>query len=108
MSTDNLMDALYGPQTPPAPLPPGLPQNVQDYIRNRPSYAEGQNMPSGRQDDEPPQTPNPTIDALRQQFRGTITRNAPTGIGPDQARANQLRGFYRLPGFSGFIGGDDI
>lgn len=107
-SIDTLMDALYGGAQPPAPLPPGLPQNVQDQIRNQPSYAEGQKMPSGRQDNEPQQPPNPAIDSLRQQFRGTTLRNAPTQVGPDQAKANSLRGLYRLPGFSGFTGGNDV
>jgi hypothetical protein len=103
------MDALYGggPQTPPEPLPSWLPQNVQTYMRTAPSYVEGQPQPSGRMDFEPQQPPNPTIPALRQQFRGTILRNAPTGTA-DPAKAAQLRQLYRMPGFSGFTGGDEI
>jgi hypothetical protein len=108
LTSDALADALYGGGQPPAPLPSYLPPNVQDYIRTQPSYSEGQRMPSGRQDNEPPQLPNPTIDALRQQFRGSILRNAPTQVGPDQAKANMLRGFWGKPGFGGLTGGDDV
>jgi hypothetical protein len=109
-SQDDIMDALYGPgtQTPPAPLPDWVPPNVQNYINTRPSYAEGerQGWPSNIAGGEP-YSPTPQIDDIRRLFQGRITRNAPTGD-DRSVRAGQLRALMKLPGFSGFTGGDEI
>jgi hypothetical protein len=108
LGVDSLMDALYGgPQQPPQPLPADLPPNVQDYIRNRPSYSESQAQntsgltPGSITGGEAPYVPNPQIDDLRRQFRGAITRNAPTSTA-DPARARLLKQFMGQPGFQGF------
>ena len=108
---NDIADALYGSgAAPPAPLPSWLPQNVQNYINNNPSYAEGQ-----RQTLEPPSitrggepySPTPQLDDIRRLFQNRITRNAPTGD-ERSIRDQQLRALMKLPGFSGFTGGDEI
>ena len=91
-SIDDLTDALYGPQAAPAPLPSYLPPNVQTYIRNHPSYSEGDPQGPGGQygaiygalGQEPTQPANPQIGDLQRLFRGSIMRNAPS--------SNQLSG----------------
>ena len=112
----DINDALYGsgdlpsPMQPPPPLPSWVPQNVQNYINQAPSYAEGQRQtlmpPSITRGDEP-YSPTPQIDDIRRLFQGRITRNAPTGD-ERSIRAGQLRALMKLPGFSGFTGGDEI
>jgi hypothetical protein len=107
---DDIMDALYGPgsQTLPQPLPDWVPSNVQNYISTQPSYAEGQRQapPQDIAGGEP-YSPTPQIDDIRRLFQGRITRNAPTGD-DRSVRAGQLRALMKLPGFSGFTGGDEI
>ena len=106
LSQADLMDALYGGGgTPAAPLPSWIPQNVQNYINTQPSYAEDQPTPSGRIDNEPQQPSQPQIADIQRLFRGTVTRNAPTSGG---FSSQQLRNLMKMPGFSGFAGGDEI
>jgi hypothetical protein len=109
-SQDDIMEAVYGPQTPPPPLPSWVPQNVQNYINTQPSYGEGERQslqpPSITRGDEPyDQTPQ--IGDIQRLFQGRITRNAPTGD-ERSIRADQFRALMKLPGFSGFTGGDEI
>jgi hypothetical protein len=105
-SQADLMDALYGSGT--DPLPSWLPQNVQTYMNQTPSYAEGQRQ--GMLQDiagGEPYSPTPQIDDIRRLFQGRITRNAPTGD-ERSIRAGQFKALMQLPGFSGFTGGDEI
>jgi hypothetical protein len=109
---DNIADALYGggipPAALPAPLPSWLPQNVQNYINQAPSYAEGQ-----RQTQMPPSITRggelydqtPQIADIQRLFRNRITQNAPTGLG---FSSQQLKNLMQMPGFSGFAGGEEI
>ena len=112
MSQDDITEALYGGGIPPAPLPAPLPSwlpsNVQNYINTQPSYAEGQRQapPQDIAGGEP-YSPTPQIDDIRRLFRNRITQNAPIGNSPGP-RADQLRALMKLPGFSGFTGGDEI
>jgi hypothetical protein len=104
-SQDDIADALYGP---PPPLPDWVPQNVQNYINNNPSYAEGQRQtlapPSITRGGEPyDQTPQ--IGDIQRLFQGRITRNAPVSGG---FNSQQLKHLMQMPGFSGFAGGDEI
>jgi hypothetical protein len=102
----DLMDALYGSGA--DPLPSWLPQNVQTYMNQTPSYAEGQRQaPSQDIAGGEPYSPTPQIDDVRRLFRNRITRNAPTGD-ERSIRADQFRALMKLPGFSGFTGGDEI
>jgi hypothetical protein len=111
---NDIADALYG-DGPPAPLPSWLPQNVQNYINTQPSYGEGgvqAPQPYNRvyeadTQDAPSQPLNPQPDDIQRLFRNSITRNAPTG---DERgiRDQQFRALMKLPGFSGFTGGDEI
>ena len=94
---------------PPQPLPSWIPQNVQNYINQTPSYAEGQ-----RQTIAPPSIaggepylPTPQIDDIRNLFRNRITKNAPTSEDP-AIHAEMFRQLMKMPGFSGFTGGDEI
>ena len=100
------MDALYGSGT--DPLPSWLPQNVQDYMNQTPSYAEGQRQrpPQDIAGGEP-YSPTPQIGDIRRLFGNRITQNAPTGD-EHSIRAQQFRALMQLPGFSGFTGGDEI
>jgi hypothetical protein len=106
-SQDDIMDALYGGAVAPAPLPPGLPQNVQDYIRTRPSYGEGQSqgMPPNMAGGGELSQPTPQIADIQRLFQNHIRRNAPTSGG---FNSQQLKSLMQMPGFSGFAGGDEI
>jgi hypothetical protein len=88
-------------------LPAWLPPNVQDYIRNVPSFSEG--SPQGvwtGDPSEPPQSPNPQIDDIHRLFSGQSQRNSTTA---QQLNARKyLPQLMKLPGFTGFVGGDDI
>ena len=100
-------DDFYGP--PPAPLPSWIPQNVQNYINQAPSYTEGQRqsaMPSSIAGGEP-YSPTPQIGDLRRLFQQRITGNAPTSADP-AIHAEMFRQLMKLPGFSGFTGGTNI
>ena len=108
LTQDDIADALYGGGTPPAPLPDWVPPNVQNYINTQPSYAEGQaqgwqsNIAGGE-----PYSPTPQIADIQRLFQNHIMRNAPTGD-ERSIRDQQFRSLMRLPGFSGFTGGDEI
>ena len=105
---DDIEEALFGGGAPPAPLPSWIPQNVQNYINQAPSYGEGQaqGWPSNIAGGEP-YSPTPQIDDIRRLFQKRITQNAPTNDLPG-IRAQQFRALMKLPGFSGFTGGDEI
>jgi hypothetical protein len=77
MTQDDLMDALYGPGQ---SLPSWIPQNVQDYINQAPSFNEGQRQAMRPADiaGGEPYTPTPQIGDLQRLFQNRITRNAPT------------------------------
>ena len=92
---------------PQQPLPSWMNPVLQNYIRNQPSYAEGQTMPGAL---PPPTEPwgysNPQADDIRRLFASRIMDNAPKPVDP--AWATQLRSLMRIPGFSGFTGGTSI
>ena len=93
----------------PAPLPSWLPPNVQNYINQAPSYEEGERMspfPSNMAGGEP-YSPTPQIDDIQRLFHGRVMQNAPTGS-KHGFTADQYRNLMKLPGFSGFTGGDEI
>jgi hypothetical protein len=108
----DLMDALYGGGTPPAPLPGWVPSNVQNYINTRPSYAEGQTR--GQQwgpvysalEQEPLQPPQPQIADINRLFGSGILRKA----GGSQFGENQISGPFLKSIIQGgnFAGGDNI
>ena len=102
----DVMDALYGPE----PLPSWIPPNVQNYINNAPSFAEGQRqtiMPPSITRGGEPYSETPQIGDIQRLFQGRITQNAPTSDQPG-IRADQFRALMQLPGFSGFTGGTEI
>jgi hypothetical protein len=98
----DLPDAQAGP--PPAPLPGWIPQNVQNYINTRPSYAEGQRqatMPPGIAGGEP-YSPTPQINDINRLFSRSIHQNAPIGSGISGPPLKAIiRGGY-------LAGGDEI
>jgi hypothetical protein len=65
--------------TPPAPLPSWVPANVQNYIRTRPSFGEGERQGMSWGGFEPPQPPAPQIADIQRLFNRGILQNAPTG-----------------------------
>jgi hypothetical protein len=104
LTQDDIADALYGGGP---PLPSWLPQKVQDYINHAPSFAEGQRQALTPPDiaGGEPYDQTPQIDDIRRLFRNRITRNAPTSV---DSNSQALRALMKLPGFSGFTGGDEI
>jgi hypothetical protein len=106
---NNLYPDLPTPMQPPAPLPSWIPPNVQDYIRQAPSYNEGERMspfPPSIAGGEP-YSLTPQIGDINKLFHGRITQNAPTSE-DHSALAKQYRGLMKLPGFAGFAGGNEI
>ena len=111
----DINDALWGsgdlpsPMQPPPPLPSWVPQNVQNYINQAPSYNEGERqspLPANIAGGEP-YSPTPQINDIRRLFQKRITQNAPTSDLP-AIRSQQFQALMKLPGFSGFTGGDEI
>ena len=103
---------LPGPMEPPPPRPPlpaWLPQNVQSYINQAPSYSEGERqspLPGDIAGGEP-YSLTPQIGDIQRLFQKRITQNAPTSDLP-AIRSQQFQALMKLPGFSGFTGGDEI
>lgn len=111
----DINDALWGsgdlpsPMQPPPPLPSWVPQNVQSYINQAPSYNEGERqlpLPANIAGGEP-YSPTPQIGDIQRLFQKRITQNAPTSDLP-AIRSQQFQALMKLPGFSGFTGGDEI
>jgi hypothetical protein len=105
MSQSDLMDALYGSGA--DPLPSWLPQNVQSYMNKTPAYAEGERRRMPDIAGGEPYSPTPQIDDVRRLFQNRINQNGPSGD-LSSIRAQQFRELMKLPGFSGFTGGDNI
>lgn len=105
--TGDLPSLMYEPTSWETPTPSWVPPNVQNYMRNAPSYVEGQpqGTPPSIAGGEP-YSPTPQIGDIRRLFRGSIMRNAPTSGG--EAFNRGLGNLLKLPGFSGFTGGDEI
>lgn len=104
----SMPSAMLTPETPMAPLPSWIPQNVQDYMRFAPSYEESQrqaltapNIAGGE-----PYSPTPQINDLRRLFGDRMRQNSPTSGGGFTSK--QLSDLMKMRGFAGFSGGDRI
>jgi hypothetical protein len=87
-----------------------LPPAIAQSIVSNPQYSEGQAQGS-RSDiaGGEPYSPTPQIDDIRRLFRNRTLQNAPTSqsLTPTPLQ-RQYPALMKLPGFSGFVGGDNI
>jgi hypothetical protein len=86
---------------------------VQQYIASHPQFEEWQaqgrtDKGGGPDTSDIPQPPEPQVEDLQRLFHDRILQNAPSRAGVDQAQSDLFRKLYKLPGFAGFSGGQDI
>jgi hypothetical protein len=89
-------------------LPPAVAQSIVSNPQYSESQAQGSRKEQGIAGGEP-YSPTPQIDDIRRLFRNRALQNAPTSqsLTPTPLQ-RQMPALMKLPGFGGFVGGDNI